>query len=132
MPKDGPIWLVLLAVGTGAALGAICRWALSYALNPLAAWMPLGTLVANVLGGFLIGGVLAWTAATPDIPPVVRLFIVTGFLGGLTTFSTFSAEAFTFIETGRFLQAGSHILTHVTCSLTGTWLGWRLMKAWLF
>ena len=117
MTKDGPIWLVLLAVGTGAALGAICRWALSYALNPLAAWMPLG---------------LAWTAATPDIPPVVRLFIVTGFLGGLTTFSTFSAEAFTFIETGRFLQAASHILTHVTCSLTGTWLGWRLMKAWLF
>lgn len=107
MAKDGPIWLVLLAVGTGGALGAICRWALSYALNPLAAWMPLGTLVANVLGGFLIGGVLAWTAATPDIPPVVRLFILTGFLGGLTTFSTFSAEAFTFIETGAFCRQGA-------------------------
>ena len=65
----------------------------------------MGTLVANALGGFLIGLVLAWTAATPDIPPAVRLFIVTGFLGGLTTFSTFSAEAFTFIEAGRFLQA---------------------------
>lgn len=131
MTKDGPIWLALLSVGTGAALGAVCRWMLSYALNPMTSWMPMGTLVANALGGFLIGLVLAWTAATPDIPPAVRLFIVTGFLGGLTTFSTFSAEAFTFIEAGRFLQAGCHIVTHVTCSLMGTLLGWRWMKALL-
>lgn len=130
MTKDGPIWLVLTAVGTGAGLGAMLRWALSYWLNPLGTWMPWGTLAANTLGGFLIGLALAWTSAVPDLPPAVRLFLITGFLGGLTTFSTFSAEAFSLMSAGRFVWAGVHVVTHVSLSLTGTWLGWRLMKAW--
>ena len=59
MTKDGPLWLVMLAVGAGAGLGAVCRWALSYWLNPLAGWMPWGTLAANAAGGLLIGAALA-------------------------------------------------------------------------
>ena len=94
MTRDGPLWLVILAVGTGAGLGAVCRWMLSYFLNPLAGWMPWGTLASNAAGGLLIGAALAWTSANPELPPAVRLFVITGFLGGLTTFSTFSAEAF--------------------------------------
>ena len=89
MTRDGPLWLVILAVGTGAGLGAVCRWTLSYFLNPLAGWMPWGTLASNAAGGLLIGAALAWTSANPELPPAVRLFVITGFLGGLTTISTF-------------------------------------------
>lgn len=65
MTRDGPLWLVILAVGTGAGLGAVCRWMLSYFLNPLAGWMPWGTLASNAAGGLLIGAALAWTSANP-------------------------------------------------------------------
>ena len=94
MTRDGPLWLVALSVASGASLGALLRWGLSYLLNPMSGWMPMGTFAANVLGGFLIGMALAWTAASPGIPPALRLFLITGFLGGLTTFSTLSGEAF--------------------------------------
>ena len=82
MTKDGPIELVVLAVGSGAALGALGRWFLAYVLNPRTDLLPLGTLAANLLGGYLIGLALAWTSAHPEIPPAVRLFLITGFLGG--------------------------------------------------
>ena len=74
-------WLAILAVGTGAGVGAVCRWMLSYFLNPLAGWMPWGTLASNAAGGLLIGAALAWTSANPELPPAVRLFVITGFLG---------------------------------------------------
>lgn len=119
MTRDGPLWLVILAVGTGAGLGAVCRWMLSYFLNPLSGWMPWGTLASNAAGGLLIGAALAWTSANPELPPTVRLFVITGFLGGLTTFSTFSAEAFSLITSGAFIRAGVHMASHLLLSLTG-------------
>ena len=131
MTKDGPFWLVALAVGAGAGLGAILRWMLSYRLNGLLAWFPLGTFVANTLGGFLCGLVLAWTAANPALSPAVRLFVVTGFLGGLTTFSTFSGETMTLLLSGEFLRASFLVLMHVGSSLLATWLGWLLARGLL-
>lgn len=96
MPVDG-----LLAVGIGAALGAWLRWVLAIWLNPVFPTIPLGTLTANLLGGFTIGAVMS--AAEPlGFPPVLRLLVVTGFLGGLTTFSTFSAETTTLLLQARY------------------------------
>ena len=99
MPTNG-----FLAVGVGAALGALLRWALGLWLNPLFLTVPLGTLCANLLGGFIIGG--GMRAADPlGFPPAVRLLVVTGFLGGLTTFSTFSAETTTLLLQARYAWA---------------------------
>jgi CrcB protein len=81
-----------VAVGLGAMLGAWLRWGFGVWLNPRFPGVPLGTLAANLLGGYLVGVAVAWISARPEIPPEWRLFIVTGFLGGLTTFSTFSAN----------------------------------------
>jgi CrcB protein len=89
-------WLSFLAVGSGAALGAWLRWALGLLLNSVFPTLPLGTLAAKLLGGFIIG--VAMTVAEPlGFPPAVRLLITTGFLGGLITFSTFSAETTTLL-----------------------------------
>ncbi|MBK1719756.1 fluoride efflux transporter CrcB, partial [Thiocystis violacea] len=85
-------FLSAVAVFTGAGLGALLRWVLGSRLNSIVPTLPLGTLTANLLGGLLIGLAIGWLARHPGVPPEVRLFIITGFLGGLTTFSTFSAE----------------------------------------
>ncbi|HSN20564.1 MAG TPA: fluoride efflux transporter CrcB [Usitatibacter sp.] len=85
--------LSLFAVGIGAAVGAWIRWALSLVLNPLFPTAPLGTLAANLIGGFLMGIAVALMGHYEAMPPELRLLMATGFLGGLTTFSTFSAEA---------------------------------------
>ena len=129
MTKDGPIWLVTLAVGSGAGIGAMLRWALSYKLNGVFSWFPLGTYAANTLGGFLCGLALAWTATTPSLSPIARLFVITGFLGGLTTFSTFSGEAFSLLLAGEALRAGTHVMLHVATSLLATWAGWTIYRA---
>lgn len=113
-----------LAVGAGAALGAWIRWGVGIALN--ASILPLGTLVVNLLGGFLMGIALAFFVATPA-QSEVRLFVMTGFLGGLTTFSAFSAEAFTLLHKQEYAWASVHILSHVLGSLAMTALGF-----WLF
>ena len=70
-----------------------------------------------------------WTSANPELPPAVRLFVITGFLGGLTTFSTFSAEAFSLITSGAFIRAGVHMASHLLLSLTGTWAGWTAVRS---
>ena len=130
MTKDGPIGLVVLAVGSGAALGALGRWLLAYVLNPRADLLPLGTLAANLLGGYLIGLALAWTSAHPEIPPAVRLFLITGFLGGLTTFSTFSGENVSMLLAGETGRALAHATLHVAGSFAATAPGlwtWRLL-----
>ena len=82
----------ILAISVGAALGALLRWGLGITLNHLLPTLPPGTLAANLVGGYLIGVAMAFFAQSPNVPPEWRLFVVTGFLGGLTTFSTFSSE----------------------------------------
>ena len=115
-----------LAVGAGAALGAWIRWGLGIVLN--ASILPLGTLVANLGGGLLMGFALAYFVATPT-QNELRLFVMTGFLGGLTTFSAFSAEAFTLINRQEYAWASAHILSHVMGSLLMTALGFWLANS---
>ena len=117
-----------LAIGLGAALGACLRAWLSR-FNALHGWVPLGTLSANILGGLLIGLALVWFERMgSDLSPNIRLFVITGFLGGLTTFSTFSAEVFTFISAGKLLAGLGLIGLHVGLTLLATALGFYFFK----
>jgi fluoride exporter len=111
------------AVAVGAVMGAWLRWTLSLWLNRHAEALPWGTFAANMLGGYLVGLVLGLVAANPEWPPFWRLLIVTGFLGGLTTFSTFSAETIAFIEEGRLGMAVSYAGLSLAGSLVLTFLG---------
>ncbi len=113
----------LLAISIGASLGAISRWLLGLGLNALFPLLPPGTLVANLLGGYLIGVAVAFFAAHPALSPEWRLLVITGFLGGLTTFSTFSAEVTSLLQQGRLLWAGAPISARVAGSLLMTLLG---------
>lgn len=121
--RDGPLGIVLLAVALGAVLGAWLRWGLSYWLNPRLAHLPLGTLAANLVGGYLIGIAVAVFAAHPAISPAWRLFIVTGFLGGLTTFSTFSSESVALLQAGQLAPALLHVTLHLAGSVAATFAG---------
>jgi CrcB protein len=113
----------VIAISVGASFGAVARWMLGSALNALFPTMPLGTLAANLLGGYLIGVAIAYAANNAALPAEWRLFVITGFLGGLTTFSTFSAEVTTLLQQGRFVWAGAQIAVHVVGSVTMTILG---------
>lgn len=117
------------AVGAGAACGAWLRWGLGVWLNPVFALMPLGTLVANLLGGLLMGVALAAVHAWPTLSPALKLLLTTGLLGGLTTFSTFSAEAFHLLQRGAFGWLGAHLALHVAGSVLMTWAGYALFNA---
>lgn len=120
----------LIAISVGASLGAILRWLLSVGLNGLFPTLPPGTLAANLLGGWLIGLALSFFAQHPQLPPEWRLLVVTGFLGGLTTFSTFSAEVTHLLQAGRLGWAGAVIATHVAGSLAMTLAGLACGQAW--
>jgi fluoride exporter len=113
----------ILAISIGASLGAVLRWALGLGLNAVFPLVPLGTLTANLVGGYLIGLAIAIFAAQPTLSPELRLLIITGFLGGLTTFSTFSAEVTSLLQEGKLLWAGGAIAVHVLGSLAMTLLG---------
>lgn len=113
----------ILAICFGASLGALLRWLLGTALNAMFPAIPPGTLIANLIGGYLIGVAIPLFANHPELAPQWRLFIITGFLGGLTTFSTFSAEIMTLIQQGRLLWAAGAIGLHVIGSLLMTMLG---------
>lgn len=113
----------VLAISIGAALGALLRWVLGTQLNALFPFLPPGTLVANLLGGYLIGIAVAYFANNPALPPEWRLLVVTGFLGGLTTFSTFSAEVVSQLMAGRLGWALGAIAVHVAGSIVMTLLG---------
>ncbi len=121
--------LYFVVIGLGAATGAWLRWGLSVWLGGLHAQWPIGTLAANLLGGWLMGLALAWMQATPDLPPHVRLMLTTGFLGGLTTFSSFSAETFLLFQRGEALWALGLTTLHVVGSLLMTWLGFVMYTA---
>lgn len=112
-----------LAVGVGAAFGAWTRWLLGMALNPLFLAMPLGTLAANLLGGYLVGAAVGLFHLNTHFPLAWKLFVITGFLGGLTTFSTFSAEVVERLLAGQLPLAIGLAALHLVGSLSATYLG---------
>ena len=117
------MYLSIVAISVGASLGALLRWVLGTKLNALFPSIPPGTLTANLVGGYLIGVAVAYFSSHPSLPPEWRLLIVTGFLGGLTTFSTFSAEVVTQLMAGRMMWALSGVAVHVAGSIGMTLLG---------
>jgi fluoride exporter len=125
------MWKPILAISTGAALGALSRWTLGAQLNSLFPTMPPGTLVANIIGGYIIGLAIAYFAQAPNIAPEWRLLIITGFCGSLTTFSTFSAEVVTLLQQGRLSWAMATVVIHVSGSLVATLFGlasWQWLR----
>jgi len=113
----------VFAVGVGAAIGAWLRWWLGIVLNPVFPTLPFGTLAANLIGGYLVGVGVAFFSQHAGLPPEARLFVITGFMGRLTTFSTFSAEAVTLISRGEYAWALAHTAVHLGGSLVMTALG---------
>ncbi len=116
------------AVGIGAVLGAWSRWGLSIWLNPRHQVFPIGTFVANGIGALLIGAALAYFETRSSLSPALKLFAVTGFLGALTTFSTFSAEVLGMIQKGQFTWAVATTCSHVVGSVCLAALGYQLLR----
>lgn len=112
-----------VSIFIGAGLGALLRWWLGLALNPLFPTVPMGTLAANALGGLLMGVLMAVFAQYETLPLALRLALTTGFLGGLTTFSTFSAETSSLLLRGEYGWAGAIVAAHVGASLLATLAG---------
>lgn len=117
------------AIGIGAALGAWLRWCLGLWLTVAGQSMPLGTLAANWGGGYVIGFLVAFFERYPGLPPEWRLFAITGFLGGLTTFSTFSAEAMILLQRGDYLWALAHSTLHLVGSIALCIAGFATYRA---
>ena len=115
--------LNFLVIGAGAALGAWTRWLFGMALNPIFITLPLGTLAANLLGGYLVGIAVGLFHLNTHFPLAWKLFVITGFLGGLTTFSTFSAEVDERLLAGQPAWAIGLASVHLAGSLTATYLG---------
>ena len=113
-----------LAVAAGSAAGGLLRWLFGVVLNPLWGGFGLGTLAVNCVGGFAIGAAIVWFARTPD--EVLRLFVITGVLGGFTTFSSFSAESMSLVQRGEWPLALAHTLSHVLGALLCAGLGFKL------
>ena len=120
----------VVAISAGAALGAVLRWLLGLALNGMFPAIPPGTLAANLIGGYLIGVAVAVFAGSPSLAPEWRLFVITGFLGGLTTFSAFSAEVTSLLQQQRLGTAGAAVAAHVMGSLLMTLLGLASVSWW--
>lgn len=118
-----------IAVGVGAALGAWLRWGLTILLGQLHAHIQLGTLVANLVGGYLIGLALGFFDTLPALSPVWRLFVITGFLGGLTTFSSFSGEAMVLLQRGHYSWALAHSALHLLGSIAFCIAGYATWRA---
>jgi CrcB protein len=119
----------VVAVAAGAAAGGIARWGAGLWLNARWAGFPLGTLFVNCLGGLLIGMLLAWFERSPH--EMLRLLLVTGFLGGLTTFSSFSAESLLLIQRGHWALALGHVAAHVLGALACAAIGFGIVDAML-
>ena len=123
---DRSLFLSALGIGLGGAVGAIGRWLITLGLAPLGWPVVAGTLVVNLLGGLLIGASLVWFGKYPN--DLLRLTLVTGLLGGLTTFSAFSAESLTLLLKGQWPLALMHSLMHLLGALASAALGWWLAR----
>lgn len=124
------MWKAVIAVSLGASLGALLRWWLGGALNPQFPAVPPGTLAANLIGGYVVGIAVAFFGTYTALAPEWRLFVITGFCGGLTTFSTFSAEVVTLMQQGRALWAVGAAAAHLGGSVIMTFAGIGTV-AWL-
>lgn len=117
------MWKSIIAIAIGAALGALLRWQLGSRFNSAFPTIPPGTLAANLIGAYVIGLGIAFFANAPGLSPEWRLLIITGFCGGLTTFSTFSAEITTLLQQGRLAWAFGAVVAHVVGSVAMTFAG---------
>jgi CrcB protein len=117
------MWLSIFAIFCGAGFGALLRAGFNVLTVGIASTLPLGTFISNMVGGYFIGIAVAFFGANPNLSPEWKLFVITGFLGGLTTFSSFSADVVAFIERGEFAWALGTALLHVLGSLALTLLG---------
>ena len=124
-----PVLFQIGAVSLGAALGALLRWQAGVRMGAVAAGFPLGTLAVNCVGGLAIGVAYAWLEQRPH--EMWRLFAVTGFLGGLTTFSAFSGESLLLLQRREWALALAHSAAHVVGALACTALGFALMNSLL-
>jgi fluoride exporter len=117
------MWKGILAIGLGGGIGALLRWWLGLTLNAYFPTIPPGTLAANLIGGYVVGVAVAFFATYSALAPEWRLFVITGFCGGLTTFSTFSAEVVTLMQQGRALwalgAAGAHLIGSIVMTFAG-------------
>jgi fluoride exporter len=127
--RDGVLWTGLVAVGMGGVVGRVAAMGIVLLAQPACPADPLGTLAANVMGGYFVGIAVALFAAHPALSPFWRLLIVTGFLGGLTTFSTFSAENVLLLGTGDWGAALLHAGLHLAGSLVATAAGIATYRA---
>ncbi len=118
-----PVGINMIVVGAGGAAGTLLRWWLGLRLNPIFPTLPFGTLMANLVGGYVIGLGVGAINLDLGLSPQARLLLMTGFCGGLTTFSTFSAETFALLSRGQIAWGLGEIAIHVTGSLLATTLG---------
>ena len=126
------MWKPILAIALGSVIGGLLRWSLGLKLNSLFPTIPLGTLSANLIAGYVVGVAFAYFAHAPGIAPEWRLLVITGFCGGLYTFSTFSAEVVSLLQQGRLVWAMGAICIHVCGSLVMTLVGiatWHWLKS---
>jgi CrcB protein len=117
------MFLSVVAISAGASLGAISRWLLGIGFNAIWATMPLGTLLANLVGAYLVGIASSFFEANAGLSPELKLLVITGFLGGLTTFSTFSSEVVMILQSGSYFRAFVTVGIHLLGSLGLTILG---------
>ena len=121
--KQRLMWKSIAAISLGGSLGALLRWWLGLTLNAHFPAIPPGTLAANLIGGYVVGVAVAFFATYSAVAPEWRLFVITGFCGGLTTFSTFSAEVVTLMQQGRALWALGAAAAHLVGSILMTFAG---------
>ncbi len=117
-----------VALFAGSLIGATLRWLAQIVLNPVLPTLPLGTLLVNVVGGFVIGIAVAVFQGAPDWPPQWRIFVIPGLLGGLTTFSSFTAESMLLLQEGRPGWAFAHAAAHVLGALVACFAGYALVQ----
>ena len=122
-----PFWINVVAVSVGAVVGSLARWGAGVWLNARWSGFPLGTLFVNCVGGLLIGMALFWFERSPN--ETLRLLVVTGMLGGFTTFSSFSVESLIMLQRGELFLAFAHTMAHVIGSLAAAAIGFKLAQA---